>query len=145
MTRLPLALANTIISAALEEGKNLALQPLCVAVVDAGSHLIALQRQEQASTLRPQIAHGKAAGALSLGMSSRKIGEIAVERPTFINALASLAPLAIVPSAGGVIILDTDGEIMGAVGVTGDSSDNDEICALAGIAAAGLSAQGSLP
>jgi uncharacterized protein GlcG (DUF336 family) len=92
--------------------------------------------------LRPQIAIGKASGALSLGVSSRKIAEMAAERPTFIGTLGSIAPHGIVPAAGGVIVIDADGLAVGAVGVTGDLSDNDEICALAGIEAAGLKAQG---
>ena len=77
-------------------------------------------------------------GALALGVSSRTIGEMAIERPTFINAAASLNPAGIVPAAGGVLVRDAAGKLIGAVGVTGDTSDNDEKCALAGIAAAGL-------
>lgn len=134
--------ANHIIQAAFAEGQRLGLAPLTVAVTDAGGHLIAMQRQDRASTLRPQIAVAKAAGALSMGVSSRRIGEMAAERPTFVAALANLAALGIVPAAGGVIAVDGDGYPVGAVGVTGDTSDNDEACALAGIAAAFLQAQG---
>lgn len=131
--------ANRIVAAALTKGRELGLKPLCVAVLDSGGTLIAMQRQDGASSLRPQIAVGKAAGALGLGISSRKIGEMASERPTFVASLASLAPQGLVPAAGGVIIAGANGPI-GAVGVTGDTSDNDELCALAGIAAAELSA-----
>ena len=141
MTRLTLEQANTIIDAAFAEGRRLSLKPLSVAVLDPGGHLIAFQRQDGASTLRLQIATGKASGALGLGVSSRKIAAMAVERPTFVASLASLAPAGIVPAAGGVLIIGAGGGVIGAVGVTGDTSDNDELCALAGIAAAGLSAQ----
>jgi uncharacterized protein GlcG (DUF336 family) len=109
--------------------------------MDAGGHLIAFQRQDGASTLRPQIACAKAGGALSLGVSSRKIGDMAAERPTFIASLGPIAPHGVVPAAGGVIVVDGEGLPIGAVGITGDTSDNDELCTLAGIAAAGLTAQ----
>ncbi|UZW57054.1 heme-binding protein [Sphingobium sp. JS3065] len=141
MSQLTLERANHVISAALEKGAELKLKPLSVAVVDAGGHLIAFQRQDQASFGRLQIAQGKAAGALALGVSSRKVGDMAIERPWFIDAFAASAPHAIIPAAGGVILVGPDGAVIGAVGVTGDTSDNDEACALAGIAAAGLTAQ----
>jgi uncharacterized protein GlcG (DUF336 family) len=104
--------------------------------------MIAFARADGASTLRPQIALGKAGGALGMGMSSRKIGEMALDRPTFAASLGPVAPHGVIPAAGGVIVVDDSGTPIGAVGVTGDTSDNDEICALAGIAAAGLKAQG---
>ena len=133
MTRLSLAQANAIISAGLEKGRALGLKPLGIAVLDPGGHLIAFGREDGASTLRPQIAIAKAAGALSLGMSSRKIGEMAADRPTFVGTLATIAPGGLLPAAGGVIVVDGGGDPIGAVGVTGDTSDNDELCALAGI------------
>ena len=142
MSQITLAQATTIIAAALDKGGALGLAPLAVAVLDPGGHLIALQRQDQASTLRPQIAIAKAAGALGLGVSSRRIGEMAADRPTFVATLASIAPHGVVPAAGGVIVVDQAGVTIGAVGVTGDTSDNDEACALAGIAAAGLTVKG---
>jgi len=133
--------ANTIIAAAFAKGEELGLKPLCVAILDAGGHLIALQRQDGASSLRPRIAIAKASGALALGMSSRKIGEIAAERPTFIASLGPISAEGVVPSAGGVIVVGADARAIGAVGISGDISDNDEICALAGIAAADLDPQ----
>ena len=139
MPQLSLDQASRIIAAALTKGRELGLKPLCVAVLDPGGHLVALAREDGASTLRPQIAIGKAASALGLGVSSRKIADMAAERPTFVASLASLTPHGLGPAAGGVIAA-ADGEIAGAVGVTGDTSDNDEACALAGIAAAGLTA-----
>ena len=87
--------------------------------------------------MRPQIAIAKATSALGLGVSSRKIGEMAAERPTFVASLAALAPQGLVPAAGGVLVT-VAGQLAGAVGVTGDTSDNDEICALYAIDAAGL-------
>jgi uncharacterized protein GlcG (DUF336 family) len=134
--------ANAIIAAAMQEGRTRSLKPLSVAVLDAGGHLIAFQRADGASTLRPQIACGKAGGALSLGISSRKIQEMAEERPSFVGSLGPISAHGIIPAAGGVIVVDSDGRPIGAVGITGDMSDQDEACALAGIAAAGLSAQG---
>jgi uncharacterized protein GlcG (DUF336 family) len=142
MTRITLENANGIIAAAFAKGSALGLKPLSVSVLDAGGHMIAFQRQDGASTLRPQIATAKASGALALGVSSRKIGEMAAERPTFVTSLGTIAPHGVVPAAGGVIVVGVDGTPIGAVGVTGDLSDNEEICALAGIAAAGLIAQG---
>lgn len=141
MTRLTLDEANRIASAALAKGQELALKPLCVAILDAGGCLIALQRQDQSSSLRPQLAIGKASGALDLGMSSRKIADMASERPTFVASLGGIARQGLIPAAGGVIIT-RGGEVVGAVGITGDTSDNDEVCALAGIAAVGLQALG---
>lgn len=137
MQVLTLEKANQIAATALAKGRELGLKPLCVAVLDPGGHLVALQRETEASILRPQIAVAKAAGALGLGMSSRKIADMATERPTFVATLMGLAPSGLVPAAGGVIIGGSNGPL-GAVGVTGDTSDNDEACALAGITAAGL-------
>ena len=141
MSRISLQQASTIIEAALGRGSYLGLKPLSVSVLDAGGHMIAFQRQDGASSLRERIASGKAAGALALGVSSRKIGEMAANRPSFVASLGTMATHGIVPAAGGVIVVDAEGVPIGAVGITGDSSDNDEACALAGIAAAGLAAQ----
>ena len=133
--------ANQIIAGALAKASELGLKPLAVTVVDAGGHVIAFQRQDRASIGRFQIANGKACGALFLGVSSRKIGDMAAERPTFIATAAASAPAGLIPAAGGVIVVDSSGAPIGAVGVTGDTSDNDELCTLAGIAAAGLNPQ----
>jgi len=140
MTAISLEQAQAIVTAALQEGRTLGLKPLSVVVLDAGGHMVAFARQDGSSNLRPQIATAKASGALALGVSSRAIGEMAIERPTFINAAAGLNPAGIVPAAGGVLIRSAEGHLIGAVGVTGDTSDNDEKAALAGIAAVGLSA-----
>jgi len=141
LTRLTLDQAEAVIDAAFEKGRELGLKPLTVAALDAGGHLIALKRQDGASNLRPQLAIGKAAGALALGVSSRAIAEMAVERPTFIAALGPIASQGLIPAAGGVIVVDRDGDVIGAVGATGDTSDNDEACVLAGLIAARLIAK----
>ncbi len=142
MASLTLDQAQTITTAALRKGRELSLKPLTIAVLDAGGHTIALLREDGASNLRPAIAIGKASGALALGISSRKIAEMALDRPTFVGSLSGISAGGIIPAAGGVIIVDAAGAPIGAVGVTGDTSDNDEIAALAGVAAAGLKAQG---
>lgn len=141
MSHITLAQANAIIAGAFSKGVEAGYKPLSVAVVDAGGHLIAFARGDGASFARAQIATGKAAGGLALGVSSRKVGAMAEERPWFIGAFAASAPHPVTPAAGGVIVIDADGAPIGAVGVTGDTSDNDEAAALAGIAAAGLTAQ----
>ena len=139
MLNISLEQANVVVVSALREGRTLGLKPLSVTVLDAGGHLVAFAREDGSSNLRPQIAIAKASGALALGVSSRAIGEMAIERPTFVNAAAGLNPAGIVPAAGGVLVRDAGGQVIGAVGVTGDTSDNDERCALAGISAADLS------
>jgi uncharacterized protein GlcG (DUF336 family) len=141
MSRITLEQANAIIAAAFAKGRELRLKPLTIAVLDAGGHAIALQRQDGAANHRPQIAIGKASGALALGVSSRQIGEMAEARPIFVAALGPILPHGAIPAAGGIILVGTDGAPVGAVGVTGDTSDNDEACALAGAAAAGLKPQ----
>jgi len=140
MHRLTLAQANTLIEAALARGAELGLKPLTVTVLDPGGHLIACQRQDGASNMRVKLAAGKASGALSLGVSSRKIGDMALERPHFIAAVDTMSEGGLVPAAGGVIITDEGGTVVGAIGVTGDTSDNDEACALAAIEKLGLKA-----
>lgn len=135
MYRLNLDQANALIEAALAHGRKLGLKPLTVTIHDPGGHLIACQRQDGASNMRVKLAGGKAAGALSLGVSSRTIGDMAVERPHFIAAVDTMSEGGMVPAAGGVIVCDSDGTVIGAIGVTGDTSDNDEACALAAIAA----------
>ncbi|SKB94889.1 Uncharacterized conserved protein GlcG, DUF336 family [Sphingopyxis flava] len=141
MSRISLDQAQAIVAGALKEGRAMNLKPLTVAVLDAGGHVVALAREDGSSNLRPQVATGKAAGALALGMSSRAIGEMAEQRPMLISAAGALSPAGLIPVAGGVLIQGAGGELVGAVGVTGDLSDNDEKVALAGIAEAGLTAK----
>lgn len=135
---LSLAAARTLISAALAKSADAGFKPLTVAVLDAGGHLVALERQDGSSILRPEIAIGKAFGCLAVGQGSRWLDANAKTRPHFVDALNGAAGGKIIPVAGGVLIKSQDGTVVGAVGVTGDTSDNDEIAALAGVEAAGL-------
>lgn len=141
MAELTLAAANTIIAAALEAGTKAGFKPLTVAVLDAGGHLKAFQKQDGASMLRYEIAFGKAYGSLAVGMGSRWLDRTAKERPHFMEGLTAVSGGRIVAVPGGALIRDAAGALLGAVGITGDTSDNDETCAVAGIEAAGLVAQ----
>lgn len=140
MSSLGLTVANTIVEAALKRARELNTAPLAVAVLDETGQLKAYQREDQTSLLRTDIAVGKAWGALGLGRSSRVLGKVAEERPAFIQALSVMAAGRLVPVPGGVLIRAEDNAIIGAVGVSGDTSDIDETCAVAGIEAAGLRA-----
>lgn len=138
MTKLKLSQAITIIDAALVKGHEQKFAPLAVAVLDAGGHLIAVKREDGASYFRFNIAYGKAWGALGMGFGTRELAERAANSPAFFNSLTSLSQGRMVPSPGGVLILGPDKEILGAVGISGDFGDNDEICAIAGVESAGL-------
>ncbi|OYY91637.1 MAG: GlcG protein [Sphingomonas sp. 28-66-16] len=138
MTALTLVQAVTIVTATLAEGKARGFAPLCAVVLDGGGHALALLRDERASIARPDIAIAKAAGCLGMGFGGRELAKRAQTVPQFFVALAPIFPKGIVPVPGGVLIRDSAGGLLGAVGVSGDTSDNDEICALAGIAATGL-------
>ncbi len=140
MPSLTLDQCRQIIAVAFEKGAALKLKPLSVVVLDAGGHLKAFERQDGASNLRFQIANGKAYGALAVGMGSRGLFKRAQEQAYFVQALNGLANGAVVPVPGGVLIKSSTGEIIGAVGVTGDTSDNDEICAVAAIESVGFAA-----
>jgi uncharacterized protein GlcG (DUF336 family) len=140
MTQLTLAKAQTIISAALAYAREKSLAPMAVVVLDARGVLKAFGAEEGTALRRGEIAIGKAHGALSLGVGSRTLGKRAEERPHFIAAVTHAVGGLMIPVAGGVLIRGADKSIIGAVGVTGDTSDNDEAAALAGLAAAGLTA-----
>jgi uncharacterized protein GlcG (DUF336 family) len=140
MSTLNLTTATTISTRALAVGREICAAPLTVAVLDAGGHLVCLQREDGASLLRPQIAIGKAWGALALGKGSRAIAADAQQRPAFIGAVNNLADGSLVPAPGGVLIRDAQGEVIGAVGITGDTSDIDEQCAISAVEAVGLNA-----
>ena len=137
---LTLAQASTIVDVALKKGRDTSCAPLTVAVLDAGGHLVAFKREDRSGILRFNIAFGKAWGALGMGFGSRTIFERAANTPTFYIALASASGGRLVPNPGGVLIKDAGGDILGAVGISGDTSDKDEVCAIAGIEAAGLNA-----
>lgn len=140
MNKLTLAVANTIIENALARARQMKLAPLAVVVLDAAGCPVAMQREDGSTLMRPQIAQAKAWGAVGMGMPSRSLGAIALERPAFMNSLLAMAEGRMAPVPGGVLIRDSGGCLLGAVGVSGDLSDRDEACAIAGIQAAGLSA-----
>lgn len=133
--------ANAILQAATDHAEKLATAPLTMAVLDSGGCLKALWRHDGASTLRPEMAAAKARTAIGLGKSSRKVAEDAGSRPVFIGSLSALAGGNVLPAAGGVRMFDSNGELVGAVGITGDTSDRDEACAIFGIEAVGLVAE----
>jgi uncharacterized protein GlcG (DUF336 family) len=141
MTGLTLEQARRIIAAALEAGHRMGMAPLSVVVLDAGGNVKAFEREDGASNLRFEIAHGKAYGALGLGIGSRAIMARAKEQPYFVAAVTAAFGGALIPVPGGVLVSDSTTELIGAVGVTGDTSDNDEKAAAAGISAAGLIAK----
>lgn len=134
-----LKLANQLIEAALAHGRKLELNPLTVAIIDAGGHLVALQREDGTSNLRAEIAQGKAKGAVALGLGSRALFDRAQEQPYFIQSMNALMAGSLVPVPGGVLI-KSDGALIGAIGITGDTSDADEACAVAAVQGAGLEA-----
>ena len=140
MNVLNLQTATAISARALAVGREISAAPLTVAVLDAGGHLISLQREDGASLLRPQIAIGKAWGAMALGKDSRLIAADAQQRPAFIGAVNNLADGKLVPAPGGVLIRNEQGEVIGAVGITGDTSDIDEQCAISALESLGLMA-----
>ena len=137
MSDLTLAAAQTIITAGLAEARAKKMKPLGIAVLDARGALKAYGAEEGTSLERATIAQGKAYGSLAMGLGSRTIGKMAVERPHFVAAVAQ-AVGKLIPVAGGVLIKDQAGKVLGAVGVSGDISDNDEIAAVSGIKAAKL-------
>jgi uncharacterized protein GlcG (DUF336 family) len=145
---LTLSAATTIIDAALAKGRELGLAPLTAAVLDAGGHLVALKREDGSGILRVEVAVGKAWGSLGLGFSSRRITEMASQRPAFANAIAALAGGRFVPSPGGVLIRAGSGAAgapIGAIGISGDLGEKDELCAIHGVIAAGLAPDPATP
>jgi len=135
---LTLKQAKDIIEKALSVQKEKGFKPMAVVVLGADGAIKASESQDGTSAIRPKIAHGKAFGAYSMGLGSRALFERAKVEPFFIQAMNSLCDGALVPVPGGVLIRSKDGELLGAVGVTGDISDNDEICCVAGVEAVGL-------
>ncbi len=138
---LTLAQASTIVDAALAKGRALSLLPLTVVVLDAGGQVKAVKREDGCSLLRPEIATGKAFGALAMGLGGRELARRSQAMPGFMNALSDLAGGrggGAVPVPGGVLACDAGGTVLGAVGISGDVSAQDEACAVAGIEAAGL-------
>jgi uncharacterized protein GlcG (DUF336 family) len=135
-----LAQASTIVDVALKKARDNNLAPLTVAVLDSGGHLVAFKREDKSGILRFDIAFGKAWGALGMGFGSRTLASRAAKTPQFFTMLAAASRGRMVTNPGGVLIKDSSGTIVGACGISGDTSDKDEMCAVAGIEAAGLKA-----
>jgi len=135
---LTLAAAETIVTAALAKARSMALQPVAVVVLDARGALKCARVEDGTSLKRAEIAIGKAHGALALGMGTRAIHKRVEQQPYFIAAVSHVVGGSLIPVPGGVLIKDADGRVVGAIGISGDTSDNDEAAAVAGIAAAGL-------
>src|ERR1700691_5203731 len=135
-----LAQASTVVDVALKQARDSNLAPLTVCVLDAGGHLVAFKREDKSGILRYDIAFGKAWGALGMGFASRTRASRATKTPQFFTMLAAASGGRMVSNPGGVLIRDPGGNIIGACGVSGDVSDKDEMCAVAGIEAAGLKA-----
>ena len=140
MSSLTLAQASTIVDISLKTGREANFAPLSVAVLDAGGHLVAFKREDKSGILRFDIAFGKAWGALGMGFGSRTLAGRAPRSQIFFTALAAASEGRFVPVIGGVLIRGAAGDVIGAVGISGDTSENDERCAIAGINSAGLKA-----
>ncbi len=139
MTALTLDQASLIIDTVFEKAREAGCKPLTVAVLDAGGHPVAFMRQDKSGILRPEIAFGKAYGALGFGLGTRELSE---KNPQFLNAVAVASLGKMIPAPGGVLALDPEtADILGAVGISGDTSDRDEAAAIAGIEAVGLVAE----
>ncbi|ARU00354.1 GlcG/HbpS family heme-binding protein [Yoonia vestfoldensis] len=141
MAEISITKARMIIRKALATGRELGLKPLSVVVLDAGGHVKAFEREDGASPGRFGIAHGKAYGSVMLGMAGKAQMARAEAQPFFMAAINGVYGGQVVPVPGGVLLRDKKGAVIGAVGVTGDTSDNDVIAAMAGIAAAGLTGE----
>ena len=132
--------ASTVVDAAMQRGLELGLAPLTVVVLDPGGHLVVAKRSDGAGIMRADVAFAKAWGVLAMGWPARVLVDRAARMPQFFSALAGVSGGRMVPVAGGVPIHDTSGRLVGSAGVSGDTSENDELCAVAGIEAAGLTA-----
>jgi len=137
---LDIAPARKILDAALAKVIEMKLKPMAITVLDARGCVKASIAQDGTSLMRGEVAHGKAYGALAMGLGSRALFKRAEEQPFFIDAVNTMARGALIPVPGGVLIQDQSGGLLGAIGISGDTSDNDEICCVAGIEAAGLKA-----
>ena len=142
---LTLELASSILDGAIAARQRAGLLPLAVAVLDAGGNLVAFKREDGSGVMRFDIAFGKAHGALGMGMSSRLIRDRLAQRPAFQGALAAASGGRFIPVPGGVLILDANGNAIGAVGISGDASDKDEYCAIQAVHEAGCGSEPAAP
>jgi uncharacterized protein GlcG (DUF336 family) len=144
-TSLSLDRANAIITQALALGREASLLPLTVVVLDAGGKMVAMQCEDGSGLIRFEVAFGKAYGAVGMGISSRLIRDRLSERPTFQSALATASDGRLIPVPGGVLVENGEGVTLGAVGISGDTSDKDEYCAIEAIKSAGFAPEPSDP
>ena len=135
-----LAQASTIVDAVLKKAREFKQMPQTVVVLDSGGHVVCAKREDGSGIVRFEIAVGKAYGALGMGWGSRTMMERAAQNPNFLTSIVAASAGRLVPNPGGVLIRDGGGNVIGAVGISGDTGDNDEIIAVAGIEAAGLKA-----
>ncbi|MEO9459712.1 MAG: heme-binding protein [Lentilitoribacter sp.] len=140
-TVLPLATASEIVDEALAVGRNESMHPLTVVVLDMGGKLIAAKSEDGSGNLRFEIAFGKASAALGMGISSRLIRDRLANRPAFQSAIASASDGKFIPVPGGVLIEDAEGFTIGAVGISGDTSEKDEYCAIKAVHKAGFATE----
>ena len=138
MRGLSLEQANTIIAATFEKAKSERCRPMSAIVLDAGGRVKAFQKQDNASMLRFEVCYGKAYASLALGRPSKLVLHKANEKPLFMQSIENLADYPLFLEGGGQLIRDRDGEVIAAIGVTGDANEMDDICAIEGIHAAGL-------
>ncbi len=138
MAEISMRRARQIIRGALAKGREQDMKPLAVIVLDAGGNVKAFEREDGTSNYRFQVAHGKAHGAVGMGLGSRALFDRAEQQAYFVTAVNGLEGTALVPVPGGVLVRDKKGALLGAVGISGDQSDNDELAAIAGIEASGL-------
>ncbi len=138
MSELSITHARTIISVALAAAREKNLSPLAIVVMDAGARPVAFEREDGAGFLRLDVASAKAAGAIGMGYGTRDLAKRAAGNPGFYSALYAISGGQLAPSPGGVLIRNARNGVIGAVGVSGDTGDNDELCAVAGLKAAGL-------
>lgn len=135
---LSLAVAEKISATALEHGRDAGFLPLTVVVLDAGGNIVTVKREDGSGVVRFNVAFAKAWGSLGMGLPAKTIGERLGGNPPFLNAIVTASGGRMAPNSGGVLILDADKTVIGAVGISGDTGDNDELCAIVGIQAAGL-------
>ena len=140
MSDLTLETAQKIAAAAIAFGREKKLMRLAVAVLDPRGALKSFSAEDGTSLKRGEVAIGKASAALAFGMGTRSINKMAKDRPYFINSVTAAVGGSFVPVPGGVLIKSSHGDLLGAVGISGDVSDNDEAAAIAGIQGAGLTA-----
>lgn len=130
--------ADRIADAALKKGREMGFAPLTVVILDAGGHLVVLKREDNSGIMRPELATAKAWGVLGMGLGGRELARRSQKQPVFFAALNAISDGRMAPVAGGALIRDDAGHVVGAIGISGDTSDNDEICLIPAVRSVGL-------